>query len=97
MAELLRKVLEEPCNGTTWECSEAERTASLVMIAMLIAVGVAFEIGKDLLEEHISKASKPVVRNQKAFVLAAASFFLRFLFFRSVRSLESSWLEDSLA
>ncbi len=31
------------------------------MVAVLICVGVAFEVAKELLEEHVPKASRPVI------------------------------------
>lgn len=47
MQELVARVLEEPaaaCNGTTWACTLGERSASLVLVACLVAIGVLFEV-----------------------------------------------------
>jgi hypothetical protein len=61
---MMRRVIEsDECVNVTvgWACTLPSRSASLVLVIALIAVGVAFEVGKDLLEEHVSKGSRPVI------------------------------------
>jgi hypothetical protein len=49
------------CTDGTWSCSLGHRTAYLVLAAFIVVCGIIFDFCKEKLEEHVKKASKPIL------------------------------------